>query len=102
MTDRQTRLATFQRLRRMADDARPQSDAEWGSERQVSAENSFFREVEAILPPTEFRALEDYCLKATSDERIDEAMLKVAEHYSREAQNEVGAAMAQLAKEFDR
>ena len=58
--------------------ARPINDDEWGSERQIDAQNLFFEEVEKVLPAETFEALEAYCLKATTDEMIDEALRLLA------------------------
>lgn len=62
------------RFEALAQAARPTNDDDWGSERQIAAENKFFRAVKATLRPADFYALEAYCDKATTDEMIDEAM----------------------------
>jgi hypothetical protein len=72
--------AQYARFEAASEAARPVDDADWGSERQASAQNAFFESVEGILHPDEFRALEDYCLHATSDEMIDRAMALLVEH----------------------
>jgi hypothetical protein len=61
----------------LADAARPINDADWGSDRQVEAENRLFEFVRSILSDDEFERLEAFCLKATSEEMIDEALLLV-------------------------
>jgi len=62
------------RIEALATAARPVNDNDWGSDRQIAAENKFFRAVKATLTPAEFYELEGYCLKATTDEMIDEAL----------------------------
>lgn len=54
--------------------ARPINDADWGSERQVNAENTFFDVVRVALPGATFAALESYCHKARTEEMIEEAL----------------------------
>ena len=63
----------------LADVARPIDDDDWGSERQVEAQNAFFIRVEAILPRDQFEELEGFCLKANVDEMVDEAMRLIAD-----------------------
>jgi len=58
----------------MAQAARPSDDDDWGTERQIQAENTFFYAVMAILTPEEWDDLEAYALKASVDETVDEAM----------------------------
>jgi hypothetical protein len=58
--------ATYEEL---AQAARPQDDFDWGSERQITAETAFY---ETVGPLGE--AFEQYALKATADEAIDEAL----------------------------
>jgi len=58
----------------LAQTARPINDDDWGSERQITAENAFFLYVEKQMHPSAFSELEDYCLKATTDEMIDQAI----------------------------
>lgn len=60
-------------------DARPTSEADWGSDRQVDAENRLWDALEAELPRKVWNELEDYCLKATTDEQLDEAA-RIIEH----------------------
>lgn len=64
-------------MQTLAQAARPLNDEEDGSERQIDAENAFFARVEEILPPEVDAALSRYCLKATTDERLDEAMVQI-------------------------
>ncbi len=65
-------------LNTLADAARPVDDDDWGSERQIQAQNAFFVRVEELLPRDQMADLEAYCLKATTDEMVDEAMRVVA------------------------
>jgi hypothetical protein len=58
----------------LAQAARPLDDDDWGSERQVTAQNAFFVYVERQMHPVAFAELEDYAMKATTDEMIDEAI----------------------------
>ncbi len=65
-------------LNAMGDAARPVDQDDWGSERQVAAQNAFFNRVEAILPADRFEELDAYCMKANTDEMVDEALRMVA------------------------
>jgi hypothetical protein len=51
--------------------AAPVNDDEWGSERQVAAENEFFEAVEKAVSADVFEKLEVWCLKATTAEMIE-------------------------------
>lgn len=64
-------------IQKLAQDARPINDDDLGSKRQVDAEIAFFEKVQSVVSTESFEKLEDYCLKATTDEMIDEA-LKIA------------------------
>jgi hypothetical protein len=64
-------------LGEMAQAAIPHDDADWGSERQVAAQNAFFNRVERLLVSYEFAELEHYCNKATTEEMIAEALRMV-------------------------
>ena len=63
-------------LEQLAEDARPVDDDDWGTERQIDAENRFFDECRRRSPSKFDDAGDfgDWCLKATSEERIDEAL----------------------------
>jgi hypothetical protein len=61
----------------LANDARPIDDADWGSDRQIAAENKLFAFVRTLLSEAEFEKLQVFCLKATTEEMIDEALLLV-------------------------
>jgi hypothetical protein len=67
--------------RDLGEDARPQSEEDWGTERQIDAINLFHQRLQHRWP-SEFdeesgyatgREYADYCLKATDDEMIEEA-----------------------------
>lgn len=64
-------------LEKLAADARCVTEDDWGTERQIDAENKFFEAVEAMVSRDLYQRLEGYCLKATTDEMIDMG-LKVA------------------------
>lgn len=49
-------------------------EADYGSDRQIEAENAFFEEVEALVGPDSWEGFEGRTLKAATDERIDAAM----------------------------
>ena len=70
-------------LNSLAAAARPINHEDWGSERQIEAQNAFFQEIEKLLPSAEFEALENYCLKATTDEMIDRALELASVHAQR-------------------
>lgn len=59
---------------KLAGPAAPVNDDDWGSERQIVAENRFFRAVRRKLNPQQQASLEARCLKATTEERIAEAL----------------------------
>lgn len=61
----------------LAQQARPIDYDDLGSERQIEAFNLFFAETEKLLTRSAFEALEDYGLKSTNDELIDEALRRL-------------------------
>lgn len=65
---------TLKELEAMAADARPIDQSDWGSERQINAQNAFFEAVEAQLTSADMAKLDDFALKATTDESITEAL----------------------------
>lgn len=67
------------------------NDDDWGTERQIEAENAFFAAVKAKLPAPVFEKLEGYCLKATSDEMIEEAMRLLGLPAERETETDLCA-----------
>ncbi len=81
MTEEQTERAVERkidaldrRLMTLAQAARPIDDSDWGSNRQVAAQNAFFEHVEGLLLPAAFADLENFCLHASTGEMIDEAL----------------------------
>lgn len=66
---------------RMALDALPAGIGhldDWGSDRQVDAENAFFVLVNHMLTDTAQRELASYCLKATCEEMVEHALRVVS------------------------
>lgn len=61
-------------IERMADEARPVDEDDWGSERQVAAENKFNIAAENLMTPMQAKWWEIFGEHATSEERIDEAL----------------------------
>lgn len=59
----------------LAADARPIDDSDWGSDRQIEAENRFHEALKRVLGETP--EYDDWCLKATSVEIIDEGLRMV-------------------------
>lgn len=60
----------------LAGSARPLNDQDWGSERQIEAENAFFTACEEAYPHLfhEGSEFSEWALKATSEEMIDHAL----------------------------
>lgn len=52
---------------------------DYGTPRQVAAQNAFFEAVARLVTPSVFAALADYCLKASPDEMIDAGLAAVGE-----------------------
>lgn len=76
-----TEIVTLEELQKMADDARPRSDDDWGSAHQIEAENLFFQMAQQCFPDT-FGDGSDFsmwALKATTVEMLDEAMRLIRE-----------------------
>jgi len=59
-------------LKSLAASAKPINDDDWGSERQIVAENSFYNLVATVIPNDLFNEISLSLLKATSEECIDE------------------------------
>lgn len=72
---------TIARYQLLANDAKPVNDDEWGSERQIAAQNAFHAAMQrdGLITP----AYEAYCLKATVEEMVDEGMRLVIRRFSR-------------------
>lgn len=64
-------MPTIEDLRDMAQTARPTEDSEWGSDRQINAENIFCAALERYITPDGWSKFEDYALKATTEEMLD-------------------------------
>lgn len=62
----------LRRLETLCAVARPINDDDWGTRRQVDAQNAFFSAFGRAGLQSE--AFDDYCMKATVDEMLDEAM----------------------------
>ena len=60
----------------LAERARPLNDDDWGSERQIDAENAFFAACEEAYPHLfhEDSEFSQWALKATTEEMIDHAL----------------------------
>jgi hypothetical protein len=71
-------MPTIDTLREMAKAARPVSDSEWGSDRQITAENKFCAALERYLKPAGWEHFEDYALKATTEEMLDCGLMLAA------------------------
>ena len=63
-------------LLELAQAALPTDESDWGSDRQIDAENAFGDAVERILGTgsAAFRDWEQYALKATTEEMVAEAL----------------------------
>jgi hypothetical protein len=64
-------------LRELAAAARPIDDDDYGTARQIDAENDFFDTLDlylAGLSREKLEAFDTFCLKATTDERITEGL----------------------------
>jgi hypothetical protein len=62
---------TYAEIEKLAVAAKPLNDDEWGSERQIGAQNAFFDAVQEMVSKGVFDGLQGYCLKATVDEMIE-------------------------------
>lgn len=78
-------MITYQELEALGKDALPimefpdppherDGKDDWGSDRQIEAQSLFFEEVQKILSPEDFAALEAYCLKAGPEEMVAEGL----------------------------
>lgn len=66
-------------IKDLASAARCINEQDWGTERQIKAQNAFFDAVEKIVSKQTFSELEGYCMKANVDEMINEG-LRVCQH----------------------
>ncbi len=71
-------MPTIEGLRKLAKVARPLNDDEWGSERQMNAENRFCAALERYLKPAAWDHFTDYALKATTEEMMDCGLMLAA------------------------
>ena len=69
-------MTDIPKLERMAAEARPLNDDEWGSERQIKAQNAFFIEMAA----QGFETDRYDCIKASGGELIDIALKEIREY----------------------
>lgn len=82
---------TYDEFATLAADAKPRAvtngqgdtnpDDDFGSDRQVDAQNLFFNELQKVLPARQFAELEEWCLKATTEEMLDEGLRYAREHF---------------------
>lgn len=67
----------FSEFEAMAKPAYPIDDDDYGSDRQVDAENAFIEYVESRLPQIYTKEFEVWSLKATTEERLDETLERI-------------------------
>jgi hypothetical protein len=79
-------MKSFNTIEKMALDALPINDDEWGSERQTDACNAFFLALEACLPKCYFEEVEDYAMKATTEEMVFYGIDMLRKHNHKYAQ----------------
>ena len=70
-------MKTLEQIEAMAKDAIPTTSDDWGSERQIKAENDFFDAVKEHLTDDEYADFQASCLKATAEEAVDSGLLRV-------------------------
>jgi hypothetical protein len=68
---------TYAEIEKLATAAKPLNDDEWGNERQIEAQNTFFDAIQQTVSEEVFEGLEAYCLKATVDEMIEAGLQAV-------------------------
>lgn len=69
---------TFHQFEALAAPAYPLNDDDWGSNRQLDAENAFFETVERELPGIFSVEFTHWLLKATTEEMLDETLNRIA------------------------
>ena len=73
-------MSTFAKLQELAEEAKPiqtgnpREPDDWGSTRQLAAEIDFFDYVNQHYPEVMSDEFESFCLKATTEEMVDEAV----------------------------
>lgn len=68
---------TITEIENLIAEARPLSEEDYGSERQVNLENEVYSYLGTILSPEQYEAFSNYCSKATVDECLDAALYTV-------------------------
>lgn len=63
-----------------ADDAMPRSDNDWGTPRQIDAENRFYALAKQAIDPEQWIEFQQWALKATAEERIERACELAVKH----------------------
>ena len=85
-------LGQLKKLETLSEVARPLDDADWGSDRQQDAENHFWNELaRALGAPCDDqydgagfgKDFDNWCLHATTDEMLDEALKLLREYFER-------------------
>lgn len=78
---------TSGRLEVLADEARPKNDDDWGTDRQITAENRFFWACAQRYPHLfhDASSFAMWCLKATTEEMLDEALRIIREQIGQTA-----------------
>lgn len=71
----------------LATAARPLNEADWGTERQINALNAFHEAIRDAWPQLfpEGGEFDSFCLKATDDEQVLEALRRIEDHRQRAA-----------------
>lgn len=72
-------------MRDLASAARPIDESDYGSERQIAAQNRFYDAIMNRLSAEANESLDSYCLKATTDEGIDYALSLYAARNGKES-----------------
>lgn len=70
-------------LQHLAGEAKPIDQFDYGSGRQIDAQNDFAEAVEALVPPGVWETISSYWLKATPEEGIEYALAAARPHVLR-------------------
>jgi hypothetical protein len=73
-------MFTIEYIEELKRNATPINDSDWGTERQIYAENAFFDAVAQVITSDEYSELETYCLKARTEEMLAEGMRLATKH----------------------